>query len=81
MELSRHQVELLLQFCNAERSITEIMETFKWKNRTKFRRKFIAPLLKEELIEMTIPGKPNSPNQKYIITKKGKELLKAMEEG
>lgn len=80
LALSQYQVKTLLKFCKEERSITDIMEIFKWKDRTKFRRKFIIPLLKERLIEMTIPNKPNSPNQKYILTKRGKELLKSLED-
>ena len=55
------------------------MEKFQWKDRTKFRKKFINPLLNEKLIQMTIPDKPNSPKQKYIITKQGKQLLKSEE--
>ena len=55
------------------------MGAFDWKNRTKFRNKFMHPLLEAELIEMTIPDKPQSPNQQYVITEKGKELLKELE--
>lgn len=55
------------------------MGALDWKHRTKFRNKFIHPLLEAELIEMTIPDKPQSPNQQYVITEKGKELLKELE--
>ena len=55
------------------------MEALDWKHRTKFRNKFIHPLLETELIKMTIPDKPQSPNQQYVITEKGKELLKEIE--
>ena len=60
-------------------SIIDIMKKFQRKDRTKFRKKFINPLLNEELIRMTIPDKPNSPKQKYIITEQGKQLLKSEE--
>jgi len=56
------------------------MESLKWKDRTKFRNKFIHPLLETELIKMTIPDKPQSPNQQYVIAEKGKELLKELED-
>ena len=54
------------------------MKSFKWRDRTKFRNKFIHPLLEAELIKMTIPDKPQSPNQQYVITEKGEGLLKEL---
>jgi len=74
--LSRHQVEKLLQKCLKEQPITSLIEIFEWKDRTKYKKKFIDPMLKMELISMTIPDKPNSSKQKYVTTEKGKELLK-----
>ena len=40
-------------------------------DRTKFRRKYIRPLLEAGILELTIPDKPNSQNQKYRLTAKG----------
>ena len=46
-----------------------------YSDRTKFRKKYIYPLLDAEIIQMTIPDKPNSRNQKYQLTAKGLELI------
>ena len=35
---------------------------------------YLKPALKQGLIEMTIPDKPNSPLQKYRLTALGKRL-------
>ena len=40
-------------------------------DRTKFRRKYIHPLLEAGILEQTIPNKPKSQNQKYQLTAKG----------
>ena len=56
------------------------MESFRWKDMTKFNNKFIHPLRETELIEMTISNKPQSPNQQYVITEEGKRLLKELED-
>ncbi len=44
-------------------------------DRTKFRRKYIHPLWEADIIELTMPEKPNSQNQKYRLTAKGLCIL------
>jgi ATP-dependent DNA helicase RecG len=77
--LSWDQAFKVLELCKKPVLITKIMDALDWKHRTKFRNKFMHPLLETELIEMTIPDKPQSPNQQYVITEKGKGLLKELE--
>ena len=83
---SRHQVGTksvveiedigkLLIFCQKTRTITEMLSYMSYSDRTKFRKKYIYPLLDAEIIQMTIPEKPNSRNQKYQLTAKGLELI------
>jgi ATP-dependent DNA helicase RecG len=43
---------------------------------TKNHERHIIPLLEKGLLAMTLPDKPNSKNQKYITTEKGKILFK-----
>jgi predicted HTH transcriptional regulator len=73
--LSWHQVEDLLSLTETTRSMKELMEHLEWKNRTKFRSKYITPLLELELLQMTIPDKPNSSKQQYYLTAKGRKFL------
>ncbi|MDP2364412.1 MAG: ATP-binding protein, partial [Ignavibacteria bacterium] len=73
--LSRHQVEELLRICEKEQPLIVLMNNFEWKDRTKFKKKFINPILELELLSMTIPDKPNSSKQKYITSIKGRKLL------
>ncbi len=73
--LSQDQVIKLLKLCLKPATIIALMKELNWGHRTKFRNKFLNPLIDEKLIEMTIPGKPTSPNQEYVITEKGKKLL------
>ena len=48
-------------------------------SRQYFRRVFLAPAFKEGFIDLLYPDKPNHPKQKYYLTEKGKEVLKALE--
>ena len=59
-------INKIIEFCQKERNIFEIMEYAGYKNRTRFRRDYIKPLVEKGLLYMTIPEKPTSKNQKYI---------------
>ncbi|MGK5094678.1 hypothetical protein WDW89_22035 [Deltaproteobacteria bacterium TL4] len=54
---------------------TDLQEIIGIKHRETFQRNYLNRLLEEGLIVRTIPDKPQSRMQKYIITAKGKELL------
>ena len=58
--------ELLLAFCSEPRSLSEISEFLKLKEKYKMKKKLIDPLLGKSL-RMTEPNSPNSPTQKYVI--------------
>ena len=79
LALSREEVEKVLLSTKNPISIADLMDIFGWKDRSKFRDKYINPSLELEIVQMTIPGKPNSSKQKYIITDKGKLLLNELE--
>ena len=72
---SWHQVEKLLDFCSGPRYMKEIMSELGWKDRTKFRKKYINPLLETGIIYMTDPEDVKNPKQQYYISEKGKLLL------
>ena len=74
LELDQEALQLL-KFCSTERLIAAMLEHMGWQDRTKFRRRFLSPLLKMDLVRMTIPEKPSSPKQRYVITQGGAELL------
>ena len=65
-EQDKEQVTIqdLIQFCSVPRSRKE-MEFMRLAGRRNFSEKYIKPLLEAGKIEMTIPDKPNSRNQKY----------------
>jgi ATP-dependent DNA helicase RecG len=44
-------------------------------DRTKFRRQGLTPLIEAGLLEMTIPDKPTSSNQRYRLTDAGQRWL------
>ncbi len=77
--LSWNEAAEIIKFCLEPKPITDIMDIFNWSNRTKFRNKYIKPLIERNLIEMTLPEKPTSGNQKYFTTEKGREALEDYE--
>ena len=63
-DLEQRLVELT-EFCVMPRSKREMMDFIGLTDTKNFRERYLVPLLKAEKIEITIPDKPNSRNQKY----------------
>ena len=68
-------LDKLIVFCTEARSFGEMLAFMGLTDRTKFRRKYIHPLLEVGILEQTMPNKPNSLNQKYQLTAKRLELI------
>ena len=68
------QVKSLLKILKKDMSRQEILTALDLKDRKSFRQRYLVPALSMELIEMTIPDKPNSRFQKYRLTSKAKSV-------
>jgi ATP-dependent DNA helicase RecG len=66
---NKEKEQRILSYCEIPRSKKEIADYLGYKTIKSIKAE-IATLLIEEKIEMTIPDKPKSKNQKYIATKK-----------
>ncbi len=53
----------------------QLQSVLKLKDRKSFRERYLQPALSEGLIEMTLPDKPNSSLQKYVLTTLGKQQM------
>jgi predicted HTH transcriptional regulator len=76
--LSMDQVQILSQ-CMDPKPIKELMEFSKRTNRTKYRDQVINPFLEKGYLELTIPEKPKSPNQRYKLTDLGLKILEELQ--
>jgi predicted HTH transcriptional regulator len=70
------EVRKLLLVCRGEMSRRQLQEALSLKGEENFRQLYLIPALLSELIEMTIPDKPNSRLQKYRLTPKGLIFLR-----
>lgn len=70
------QVSELIVHMKEEMTREEIQKSLGLTHRENFRKLYLRPALEAGLIEMTIPGKPNSKYQKYRLTGKGKQMKK-----
>ncbi|NPD47052.1 Fic family protein [Lentimicrobium sp. S6] len=71
-ELSHRVVWVLKK----EMSRDELMHELGLSGRNNFTNIYLKPALENKWIEMTLPNKPTSRNQKYRLTRKGKKLKK-----
>ena len=68
------QVIDLISTLEGEMTREEMQKKLKLTHRENFRKFYLLPTLSAELIEMTIPNKPNSKNQRYRLTIKGEQM-------
>ena len=64
-QVSDQVKKLLDALANNTLSALALMEKLNLKHRPSFRKNYLKPALASGLIEMTLPDKPNSRNQKY----------------
>ena len=60
-----NEVERLIDYCSKPRTREEIMNFMKITPSSYLNRKFLQPLIKEGIIQLTLPNKPKSKYQKY----------------
>jgi len=75
MGVSWAEIEKLFVALQQPKSMVELKDLYGWSNSTKFKEKYVNPLLKEKIVDMTVPNKPTSRNQKYYLTDLGYLLL------
>lgn len=69
------QVKNILSVLEKEMSRDEIMEILGLNDRKNFMQMYLKPVIKDELVALTIPDKPTSSKQKYRLTELGKNIL------
>lgn len=73
--LSWGEVEKLFDALQQPISISDLKKLYGWSNTSKFKARYVTPLIEEQLVFMTLPDKPTSPNQRYHLTDKGTLLF------
>lgn len=61
----------LIKVLEGEMSVLDMMVALKLGGRRNFLEKYLSPAIELGLVEMTQPGSPRSPTQKYRLTAKG----------
>jgi ATP-dependent DNA helicase RecG len=69
------QVIEILNLAKTPQKRSELLNSTGLSNHTDNASRYVTPLVVADLLTMTIKGKPNSPQQKYYTTEKGKKLL------
>ena len=67
-------VEDILRFCQVPRKAAEIQKLLKLKHREIFQNNYLKPLIAQKLLALTMPNKPKSRLQQYVITEDGKKI-------
>jgi len=65
----------LLFLGDGSRKREDILKHIGLSNQTYNYRNYIEPLEEAGLVQKSLPDKPQSPRQKYLLTEKGKDLI------
>lgn len=76
VQLSHVQLTIV-QHADTPRTLAELMEITGYKQRPYFKIHHLEPLLAGKVLRMTVPDKPTSSKQQYVLTETGVKL-KAM---
>lgn len=68
------QIKKIILMIEGETSRARLQELVGIKNRDYFRKDYLSPAVTNGYVELTIPDKPNSQNQRYRLTVKGMQL-------
>ncbi|HKZ16752.1 MAG TPA: RNA-binding domain-containing protein [Geobacteraceae bacterium] len=75
VELLKWQHDILISCSSGEKTGRELLEIAGYSSRTGNFKKGLQRLLDYQLLELTVPDKPNSRLQKYRLTEKGRRVL------
>lgn len=73
-EPAEKELQILLYCMNARKRAT-ILKKIGLSNHAENYQKYIVPLIKKGWLAYTLPNIPTSPNQQYVTTEKGKQVL------
>ncbi len=76
LKLSQVTIDLLCLLKDSPVGANNLNATLDFGKTYELKRKILLPLLSLNYIEMTIPSKPTSAKQKYMLTSKGHNLFK-----
>jgi ATP-dependent DNA helicase RecG len=65
----------IIELCAAPRTMADLLENIKVKNRTFFRRTHLTPLIEAGILQLRHPESPRHPGQAYLLTEAGLGLL------
>ena len=71
------EVRLARVLGDGEMSRDALRSALGLKDEENFRKVWLQPALQAKIIAMTLPDKPTSSKQKYRLTTKGRQLIKA----
>lgn len=72
---NQQQKEVLTALLTGERHIQELMNVCGYKDRDSFRKSVLNVMIEKEWVTMTLPDKPKSKSQRYVITEKDKKEI------
>ncbi len=81
VELSGTETKILRWLSDSPKGTKQLLTLLGYKQKTGNFKASMEHLLTEQLIEHTIPEKPNSRLQKYRLTEKGRQILREREVG
>lgn len=64
----------VVEHADVPRSLADLMARAGYKQRPHFIAQYLDPLLQARVLRMTVPDRPRSPNQQYVLTEAGIKL-------